>query len=193
MDSAAQADGEKRVRQLLIDPLMRRGLMRPAGMKTDFFEAMLKELCAKLAYMSDVNLAGLEEDAAQMAGGKEKDRFPVGQKILLRAMDIQPPVDDASPLMRAVFASPLGLDALAGGWAPELLFELRRTRRWPGSYAVRGIKEKADGPVRRMQDFDEQLSRGHTLSPSESQWRSGRLSMIAKCQAIADLGQGGGA
>ena len=107
----------------------------------DAFEAMLTELCAKLAYMSDLNLAALEEDAASMAGGKQRDRFPVGQRILERAAQVQPPRDDASPLSRAVFANQLGLDALASGWAPELLAELRGTRRWPGAWTVKTIKQ----------------------------------------------------
>lgn len=187
MDSTEQASGEKRVRRVLIEPLERRGLMRPGGMKVEAFEAMLAELCAKLAYMSDLNLAALEEDAAALAGGREKDRFPVGQRILERAAQIQPPGDDASPLIRAVFANQLGLDSLAGGWAPELLVELRVSRRWPGSWAVKTIKDKADEALRRMRDFEARLSRGDVLSPADAEWRSRRLAAMDRCRRIADL------
>ena len=38
-------------------------------------------------------------------------------------------------LIRAVFAAALGQDALTGGWAPELLAEVRKVRRWPGAFA----------------------------------------------------------
>ncbi|MDN5789067.1 hypothetical protein [Pseudorhodobacter sp.] len=193
MDHVEQAAGEKRVRAVLIEPLLRRGLAKPGGLPKDQFAAMQADLCAKLAYMSDLNLAALEEEAAGMAGGKEKDRFPVGNKILERAGQIQPPGDDASPLIRAVFAAQLGLDALAGGWAPELLTELRQTRRWPGSYAVQKIREKADDPVRQLRSFETRLAQGDVLTPPEDHWRTRRRALIAKCQAIADRRQGGAA
>lgn len=189
MDNAEQAAGEKRVRGVLIDPLMRRGLMRPAGMKVEMFDAMLDEICAKLAYMSDLNLAALVEDAATMAGGKEKDRFPAGQKILERAGQIQPPGDDASPLIRAVFANSLGLDALAGGWAPELLDELRKFRRWPGGFAVDQIRQRADSSVRQLRNLEYRLSRGEALTYSEDEFRSRRLAVIARCRRIAEMGK----
>lgn len=192
MDMAEQAAGEKRVRGALIDPLMRRGLMRPAGMKVEAFEAMLAELCAKLAYMSDLNLAALEEDAATMAGGKDKDRFPVGQRILERAGQIQPPGDDASPLIRAVFANQLGADALAGGWAPELLADLRQSRRWPGAFVVKTIKDRADDPLRRMRDIEMRRSRGDVLTAAEDDWRSRRMAAMDRCRRIAELGRAEG-
>ncbi len=192
MDSAEQAEGEKRVKGVLIDPLMRRGLAKPTSLTKAQFGDMVEDLCARLAYMTDANLMALEEQVAANAGGKDKDRFPIGQRILEWAAQIQPPGDDASPLIRAVFANRLGLDALAGGWAPELLVELRVSRRWPGSWAVKSIKDKADSAIRQMRDLDAKLARGDLLAPAEDQWRSRRLATIAKCQRIADLGQGSG-
>lgn len=192
MDSAEQAMGEKKVKGVLVDPLMRRGLAKPTSLTKAQFGDMVEDLCARLAYMTDANLMALEEHAAANAGGKDKDRFPIGQRILEWAAQIQPPGDDASPLIRAVFAHQLGLDALAGGWAPELLVELRGSRRWPGSWAVRSIKDKADGALRLMRDLDARLVRGDVLAPAEDQWRSRRLATIAKCRRIADLGQGSG-
>lgn len=192
MDSAEQANGEKRVKQVLIDPLMRRGLAKPTSLTKAQFGDMVEDLCARLAYMTDANLMALEEQVAANAGGKDKDRFPIGQRILEWAAQIQPPGDDASPLIRAVFANQLGQDALADGWAPELLVELRGSRRWPGSWSVKIIKDKADGAVRQMRDLDAKLARGEALAPAEDQWRSRRLTAIAKCQRIADLGQGSG-
>jgi hypothetical protein len=190
MDSAEQANGEKRVKGVLIDPLMRRGLAKPTSLTKAQFGDMMEDLCARLAYMTDANLMALEEQVAANAGGKERDRFPIGQRILEWAAQIQPPGDDASPLIRAVFANQLGLDAVTGGWAPELLVELRTSRRWPNAWQVKTIKDKADGAVRQLRDLDAKLARGDALSPSEDQWRSRRLSVIAKCQRIADLGQG---
>ncbi|MFV0303572.1 MAG: hypothetical protein ACK5IP_22345 [Paracoccus sp. (in: a-proteobacteria)] len=192
MDSAEQAAGEKRVRRLLIEPLERRGLMRTAGMKVDAFEAMQAGLCAKLAYMSDLNLRALEEESALLAGGPNRDRFPVGQRILECAGRIEPPGDDASPLIRAVFANQLGDDAIAGGWAPELLRELRHSRRWPLSFVVKTIKADADDDLRRMRGLEARLARGDVLDAADAEWRSRRLAALDRCRRIADLSRAEG-
>lgn len=192
MDSAEQAAGEKRVKSVLIEPLLRRGLAKPTSLTRAQFDDMVQDLCARLAYMTDGNLMALEEQAAANAGGKERDRFPIGQRILEWAGHIQPPGDDASPLIRAVFANQLGLDALADGWAPELLAELRGSRRWPGAWQVKSIKDKADSAIRQMRDLDARLARGAALDHAEDLWRSRRLEAVAKCRRIADAGQGNG-
>ena len=110
-----------RVRARLVGPLLRRGLAKPASLTNEAFATMCDDLCQRLAYMSMANLAALEEVAADQPSGKQADRFPIAQKLLKLAADIQPPDDSASPLIRAVFAAALGRDAIAGGWAPELL------------------------------------------------------------------------
>lgn len=191
MDSAEQATGEKRVRNVLVEPLLRRGLAKPPSLTKAQFDDMVADLCARLAYMNDANLMALEEQVASNPGGKDRDRLPIANRILEWAAQIQPPGDDASPLIRAVFANQLGLDALAGGWAPELLAELRQTRRWPGAWSVKTVKDKAEGPVRQLRELEARLARGDILDPAEDQWRARRLALIAKCQRIADLGQGG--
>ena len=187
MDSAAQAEGEARVRDLLITPLENRGLAKPAGLTRQAFEDMKHSLCAKLAYMSDLSLQALEETAAASPGGKDRDRFPIANTILAMAGQIQPPGDDASPLIRKVFAEALGRDAIRDGWAPELLAELRRTRRWPGAFVVHEIKARADDAARQLVRFDEALARGDTLTASEVEWRGRRKAAIEKCRRIADL------
>ena len=187
MDSAAQAAGEARVRDLLIEPLEIRGLAKPPGLTRGAFEDMKRGLCAKLAYMTDLNLSALAEHAAASPGGKDRDRFPIANLILTWAAQIQPPGDDASPLIRAVFAADLGRDAIAGGWAPELLTELRRHRRWPQAFAVTEIKARADDAMRQMVRLDEALARGHDLTPREVEWQAARKAAIEKCQRIADL------
>jgi hypothetical protein len=192
MDSKEQAAGEKRVQALLIEPLMRRGLIKPGGMTKAQFDLMLGDLRAKLAGMSDLNLAALEVDAASMAGGKDKDRFPIANRILERAAEIQPPRDDASPLIRAVFAARLGQDAIAGGWAPELLDELRRSRRWPGGWTVDNVKTAASGPRRRLEDLDLRQSRGEALTDSEERFVAFRRGQMQKCRDIADLARAEG-
>jgi len=188
MDSAAQADGEKRVKRLLIEPLQRRGLAKPTTLTKAGFDDMVKDLCARLAYMSDLNLQALEDQCAGNAGGKGKDRFPIANHILDWAGQIQSPESDASPLVRAVFSQALGLDALAQGWAPELLGELKQSRRWPNAFVVGRIRDRADTAIRQMRSVEDRLSRGHDVPANEAEWRNRRLSVIRRCQAIADLG-----
>lgn len=108
MDAKEQAAGERRVRELLVEPLQRRGFIKPAGMRLDQFEDMLRDLERRLAYVSAENLMALEEVAAGMASGKERNRFPIAQHILDRAGDIQAPADGDSPLILAVFGHALG-------------------------------------------------------------------------------------
>jgi len=192
MDSAAQADGEKRVDQFLIEPLMRRGLAKPSSLTKAQFEDMVKDLCARLAYMSEPNLMALEEQVSGNPGGKDRDRFPIANRILEWAGQIQPPGDEASPLIRAVFAAALGQDALVGGWAPELLFELKKSRRWPNTFVVSQIKRSADDNISQMRRCDDALARGDAVSPDVERWRARRLAVLQKCRDIAQLAQSNG-
>lgn len=187
MDETAQASGERRVRDKLVKPLQRRGLARPASLTVAAFEEMCADLCKRLAYMSDLGLEALEEMAASQPSGKDKDRFPIGQKILGWAGDIEPPGDSASPLIRKVFASGLGQDALREGWAPELLSEVRRTRRWPNAFVVSTVQRRADDAVRQLVNLDAKLARGEDLPPSDAAWRDHRRADLQRCQEIADL------
>ena len=193
MDSTQQADGEKRVDLILIKPLQRRGLAKPGSLTKLQFEEMAKDLCARLAYMSELNLMALEEQAASNPGGKDRDRFPIGNRILEWAAQIQPPSDGASPLIRAVFAEQLGADALVGGWAPELLAELRKSRRWPNAYVITQIKQAAGDSVTRLIRCDESLARGDALPADVASWRARRLAALQKCRDIVALGQANGA
>lgn len=194
MDSAAQADGEKRVKQFLIEPLRLRGLAKPTTLTKAQFDDMVKDLCARLAYMSEQSLMALEDQCAGNAGGKLKDRFPIANHILDWAGQIQSPSDEGSPLVRAVFAAQLGLDALTGGWAPELLGELKKTRRWPNAFVVNLVRDRAVNSIRQLRNIEDRLARGIDLAPAESDWRLRRLAVIRRCQDIADLGanKGGG-
>ncbi|TRD16947.1 hypothetical protein [Palleronia caenipelagi] len=191
MDSTRQAEGEKRVKELLIDPLLRRGLARPTSLTKVQFEAMTADLCARLAYMSGPSLMALEEQVATSPGGKDKDRFPIANRILEWAAQIQPPGDDASPLIRAVFANALGQDAVAEGWAPELLAELRHNRRWPGAFVVKTVKDKAAPNIRQMQILSEKRARGAALSFEEEHWHGRRKAALGKCRQIAKMSSEG--
>lgn len=191
MDSAGQAAGEARVETLLIKPLQARGLMRPAGMKADHFAEMLAGLKAKLAYMSEANLHALEETASGMAGGKDKDRFPIANRILDEAAMIQPPDPTSSPLIRKVFASAVGEDAIRGGYAPELLALLRRRRKWPEPYALTRLEADAGPDVSRLRRIETRLVNGDDVTESDEEWRNLRRAAMQRCKDLRALGQEG--
>ncbi|KAB6714317.1 hypothetical protein [Roseobacter sp. TSBP12] len=189
MDSAEQAIGEKRVRSVLIDPLLRRGLAKPGSLTKAQFDDMLGDLCARLAYMSDANLAALEEEAASKPGGKDRDRFPIANGVLDWAYKYQKPDDSGSPLIRRVFAEPFADQAIREGWAPELLKYLRDKRQWPKSYSIKIIRDEASDKIRRMQVIERQMRDGVQVTQSDMTFYQHRVSEIAKCEKIAALGR----
>jgi hypothetical protein len=194
MDISQQADGEKRVEMLLINPLQRRGLAKPGSLTKLQFEEMVKDLCARLAYMSEPNLMALEEQAASNPGVNVSDRFPIANRILEWAAQIQPPGDEASPLIRAVLSHKMGADALVEGWAPELLGHLKKNRNgWPNTYVISQIKKQASESSTRLIRTDEVLARGDQLPSDLASWRDRRLAALQKCRDIAALGQSSGA
>jgi hypothetical protein len=186
MEAIEQAEGEKRVQETLIAPLMALGLARPSMLRQAAFEVMLKELRQMLAYMSADNLSRLREKVKDRPGGKDGDRFPIALKILKWAREIQQPEAGPSPLMLEVFANQLGRDALVKGWAPELLTYIRGDRKWPGAWSVTKIKESADSAMRRLVGIELRLSRSEEISKEDAQWRDQRRAAIRKCQDIAD-------
>ena len=193
MDAKEQAAGEARVQDVLITPLEALGLARPSTLTKAQFAVMLSELRQKLAYMSPASLAVLRDWVEAHPGGKDKDRFPIGLKILNKAREIQPPESGPSPLMLKVFGHALGQEALAGGWAPELLRYLRGVREWPGPYTITQIRNEADGAVRRMADIAMRAGRGDHLSAEDTRFRARRSEALQKCREIADQAQRGAA
>lgn len=189
MDLTEQKAGEDRVRSLLVDPLLRRGLTKPSTLTKAAFQDMISDMCARLTYMSNLNLMALEEDAANFAGGKDHDRFPIAQRILKRAAEIQRPDDGGSPLMRAMFAHQIGKDAIRDGWAPELLAHLRADRKWPTDWVVNQIRTDADADVRRFIRITEREARDPSrVSAEDRRWRDARRAVIDKCKAISAAG-----
>lgn len=187
MDAKEQTAGEKRVHVHLIDPLVRLGLVKPSGMTVVQFDVMLEELRGKLAYMTELNLRALAEQVGNLAGGKNKDRFPIAAKILKWASEIQPPTDDASPLLRAVFAGELGRVAMAEDFGPELLVHVRRNRVWPKDHDMRLIRERAADVRRRIAMIEEIESRGRSPSDEDERLRAGRARAAEKCRQIVRL------
>lgn len=186
MDSAAQKAGEVRVQEKLIDPLIRLGLAKPSTLTVAQFSDMLCGLCQYLAYMTADNLSELVDKVSANPGGKDRDRFPIANKILPWARDIAEPDHGPSPLMLKVFAHRDGHEALDKGWAPELLAHIRAARKWPGAYALSQIRDGASGAVRRLEDIEMRLSRGDAVPKNDADWRNKRRVALRKCQDIAD-------
>lgn len=190
MDAHDQHDGERRVRDLLIEPLMRRGLARPASLNAEAFAAMLREVCARLAYMTPLGLGALEEVAAARPSGKDRDRFPICNDLLDWAAQIEPPGDSASPLLRKVFAHAVGREAIEGGWAPELLADLRANRRWPGAFVRNGIRDKAREAIRQAEDLRRAIGRGEDVAEAAKRWLYARDQVVERCREIGALAEG---
>lgn len=185
MDERSQAEGEKRVRTVLLDPLIRLGLVRPSTLTVAGFDVMQDELCQRLAYLHEDELTLLRERIEAHPGGKEGDRFPPGPKILKWATEIRVPQSDGSPFIRKVFASPVGEAALDSGYAPELLEHIRKHRgEWPGAWTISKLRDMADEPHRRMVDIELRLSRGDPVTPEEQSVRDRRRAAIRKCEEI---------
>lgn len=190
MDAMDQKAGEAQVRDRLIEPLLRRGLARPSSLTREGFDLMLQDLCQRLAYMTPLNLDALAEQVAANPAGKDRDRLPIGNTILEWAAQIQPPDAGASPLMRAVFRHAVGREALAQGWAPELLAQLRRDRRWPGSFALTQVRQAGLDAAQRLADIEMRLARDGEVRTDEAEFRQHRRALIARCSDIArDGGQ----
>lgn len=186
MDGAAQKAGEARVQAKLIDPLIRLGLAKPSTLTVAQFSDMLGGLCQYLAYMTTEDLSELVEKVSANPGGKDRDRFPIANKILPWARDIAEPDHGPSPLMLKVFAHRDGRAALDKGWAPELLAHIRAARRWPGAYVLSQIKDGASAAVRRLEDVEMRLSRGEEVPKNDADWRNKRRAALRRCEDIAD-------
>lgn len=190
MDAKDQAAGERKVREMLIDPLLKRGLMKPKGMPVKQFEDMLDDICARLAYMTDTGLAALEEHCAAQPGGADKDRFPLGNRILDWAGQIEAPGDSVSPLIMKIFAHETGQRAIAEGWAPELLRHVRVKRVWPAPFIQSKLRDDARRDMRDYADIEAALARGEEISAQQAAFRARRKAALDRCAEIATMGAG---
>ena len=189
MDEKAQREGERRVQQVLIDPLEDLGLAKPSTMVKAQFEEMKRKLCQKLAYMTTEGLVELRGWCEDHPGGKDGDRFPIALKILKKAPEIEVPDTGPSPLILRIFRSDLGREALAKGYAPELLAYVRKAREWPGMWTLSKIKDEADNPARRLADVEMRMARGDEMSPDDLQFRNLRRAALRNCEAISEQAQ----
>ncbi|MCD9148506.1 hypothetical protein [Pseudophaeobacter flagellatus] len=193
MEEKAQREGEKQVLSVLIEPLEALGLVRPSKATKADFELQKKELAQKLAYMSDTGLAELREWVEAHPGGKDKDRFPIALHILQKAHRIETPEAGPSPFILKVFATHhLVPEALAKGWAPELLRQVTAERGiWPGDWTCSKLRNEGIEHARRLEDIELRMSRGEQIPPDQLAFRDRRLAAMRRCQDIADQARAG--
>lgn len=190
LDDAAQRDGERRVRSILIDPLLALGLTKPGTMRKAQFEVMLRTLEQTLAYMGADDLAELRERAAAHPGGKDRDRFPLALNITKWAKEVKRPEGAGpSPFIGRVMAHDVGRVALERGYAPELLAYIRDKRgEWPGAWTLSKIKDSADPVVRRYDDLIMRRDRGDALSRDEAEFVLAREHALRECEEVRRIG-----
>jgi hypothetical protein len=185
MDDKDQAEGEKRVRKHLVEPLLKVGLVRPAGLTREGFDDMLTGLCQRLAYMTSDDLDVLAEIVLSNPAGKAKDRWPAGPWILDRAREVAPPEPGASPLIRRVFAHALGQRAVREGFGPDLLTWLRRARRFPTPEMITFLERE----TRSLREREGALRRRAALSEDDARWLAARRDAHEMCKALAGVSQ----
>jgi hypothetical protein len=189
MNEQEQKAGEGRVVAMLIDKLDACGFVRPGRMTTEQFAAMRREICQRLAYMSDLSLAALAEVMEHRGSGADRNGFPILPAVMAEAKRVQEPPEDASPFIRRVFAHRDGETALREGWAPELLRHVRDNRgTWPASFVLARLADDARPAIRRMFDLERQLAEGCVLRADDEDWHRRRAAATARAQSARDLG-----
>lgn len=160
MEGQELRDGKERVRRCLIDPLQARGMVRRAGVTLADHAEWLDSLAARLAYMTEGNLAVLAEAVQRHAGGKARNRWPRDVTICNFAADIQRPPATVSRLVRSMLASVMGQAALAGGYHLELMEWLRDQGRKPGAFDLSRMKQDAEENRRKAKVIRHRCARG---------------------------------
>ncbi|SPJ27640.1 hypothetical protein [Falsiruegeria mediterranea] len=193
MDDKEQAEGEKRVREHLIEPLLALGLARPTTLTKAAFETMLRTLAQMLARMSEAELAVLKAWALKNPGGPNRDRFPIAAHMLAAAKTIRPPdKTDAGPFARRVMASPAGDEAFKHGFAPELLAYVRANPgKWPQSLTLEKLRNQARPAYVRFEDLLLRENRDQEISPADRRFLANRKAQIDTCCQIAAKGKAG--
>lgn len=177
-----------KVREYLIQPLERAGLVRPPKMTAAEHEAMLDKLQDRLGYLPPELLSTLAEVLLRLAEGPLLNRWPAFATIWNNAMRLMPPPDDEAHIMTSWLASIEGPVARSGGYLVELHEFLRRHGRPPGNYEMGKIREAAADNGRRRQRIEEWIAKGHAKG-EDRQWLDWYLRRLAHCEALVRAGE----
>ena len=184
MEGEALKEGKDRVRQALIEPLIRAGMVRRSGATLPDHAAMMDRLEARLAYMSPEMLLALAEIVERHADGKAKNVWPAEVSICNWARDLEPPPPSESRLVRSYMQSSAGALAYGEGYALELFLYLKKFGRPPvGSYAIDTIKADADRNSRRANAVQNAIDCGRA-SEMDAAWLVQYRAAQKRCVAL---------
>ncbi|MGV6840579.1 MAG: hypothetical protein ACWA40_10340 [Planktomarina sp.] len=175
------------VRDHFVDPLIQMGLVKKRSMKADDHQAMIARLVAKLDYMSEGNLRGLQQYVIRLAGGKERNCWPAEVSILRAAYNLQPPPPRQSNYAQSLIASAMGRKAADEGWLVELFQIAKAMGPPPGKYVIATLKEKADENRRQRARIREWIETGRA-NAAERAWLDRYHQDLAECEAIIKAG-----
>lgn len=177
-----------RVREYLIQPLERAGLVRAPKVTAADHDAMLDKLQDRLGYLPPELLSVLADVLLRLAEGPLLNRWPSFATIWNNATRLMPPPDDEAHIMTSWLASIEGPVARSGGYLVELHEFLRRHGRPPGNYEMAKIREAAAENGRRRQRVEEWIVKGHAKT-EDRQWLDWYLRRLAQCEALVRSGE----
>ena len=184
MEGEALRAGKEKVKAIVINPLVARGMARRSSQKVAEFEAMQESLAARLAYMDEGNLIVLAEMIERLAEGKSHNLWPAEVTICNWARKLQPPPPSESRLVRSYLQSGAGHRAYDEGYLVELFEYLKRMGIPPTSeYALTTIRDKAMANARQRLIIAERMANG-SAEPLEQGWLRAYNEQLARCKDI---------
>lgn len=124
MTGCAQESGRGRVRERLLNPLIRAGMKKSPRLDTEAYADMLTRLADKLSHLSDEELAGIAVWITRFAKGKERNIWPDEVSIVAQAYFMRPPPPRKNDFVISVLRSEAGRRALSLGYLVELYMAL---------------------------------------------------------------------
>ncbi|MEM9369542.1 MAG: hypothetical protein AAGA26_00160 [Pseudomonadota bacterium] len=187
----AQDRGRRRVRRVLIEPMLAKGLVRPKSMTAGAFNDLQTRIADRFGWITDEIAEVLVDMAAREAGGVARNEFPAEERLngwardLAPAMGVTPPID-LPKKVTSYLASAAGRDA----WnrAPDEAMALYRFLTTnpgiPATDRARAqILEWAHEYDRRFITASIKVEAG-TASPDEHRWLAGYRERRALVHAL---------
>lgn len=188
MEGQELRDGKNRVRLVLIDPLVSRGMVRKRGRSVEDHQKMLDSLAARLAYMDADRLAALAEVVERQAEGPRKNIWPAEVSITNWARRLQEPPASASRLVRSYLQSGAGDAAVSGGYLVELFQYLKKYGAPPNDYSLKTIRESAEVNRRTCASIERDRDAGRAGS-RDLTWLQGYMDTRRRCLDIRNARQ----
>lgn len=185
MEGQELRDGRKRVKDHLIDPLNRKGMIRNRNTSVSDHEQMLTDLQNFLAYMTIENLAALEEVVERNAEGRNKNLWPVEVSIRNWARRLQMPSASESRLVRSYLQSSAGQAALDGGFLVELFLYLKKMGIPPNDYAYVVIRDEAKQNAGKLESVKRDQQNGRAV-PRAVAWAENYRTTKRRCIEIIE-------